>query len=214
MKKLIPTTWLSVFVALALLLAAPAYPQEFRHFTFNFGFGYSPVTGQIAQRLRNGWNFTGGAGYRFNPHFETNLEFEWDGFPVQPLVLTEAQVPGANAHMWSLTLNQKLHLLPSHKVDPYITGGAGYFRRTIQFTQPTLQSVFIFDPFFGFLPTVVPADIVLGNVTRGGVGGDLGAGFDFPFFSQSRIFVEARYEYGSTGNIPTRLIPVTIGIHW
>jgi hypothetical protein len=48
-----------------------------------------------------------------------------------------------------------------------------------------LTPVFFFDPFFGtFFSEVVPADIVLGDITRGGVGGNLGAGFDLPFAGQ------------------------------
>jgi hypothetical protein len=97
-----------------------------------------------------------------------------------------------------------------------LVGGVGYYRRTIQFTQPTVAAVDIFDPFFGFFffPTLVPADIVIGSITRDGVGGNVGAGFEFPFVSGIRFFTEARYQYVSTGNIPTRMVPLTLGVRW
>jgi hypothetical protein len=204
-------------IAVLLLTAAiPGCGQDERRFTLNAGAGFSPLVGQISDRLNNGWHVTVGGGYRFTRRFETNLQFTYNGFGVKPLVLQEAGVPGANSHLWSLTVNPKLHLHPVGRIDPYFTGAVGYYRRTIQFTQPTVAPIDIFDPFFGFFffPTLVPADIVLGNVTRGGVGGNLGAGFDFPFVSDTRFFIEAAYQYASTGSIPTRMVPLTLGVRW
>jgi opacity protein-like surface antigen len=189
--------------------------QDEHRLTLNAGAGFSPLTGQISDRLNNGWNITVGGGYRFTRHFETNLQFTYNGFGVRQVVLTEAAVPGANSHMWSITVDPKLRLRPSKRVDPYFVGGVGYYRRTIEFTQPTLTPVSLFDPFFDtFFSELVPADIVLGDITRGGVGGSLGAGFDLPFVRGTRFFAEARYQYASTGNIPTRVVPLTLGISW
>jgi opacity protein-like surface antigen len=217
------TTGIRTFLTKCLLIAVPllaaamsARAQDERRFTVNAGAGFSPLVGQISDRLNNGWHVTVGGGYRFTRHFETNLQFTYNGFGVKPLVLQEADVPAANSHLWSLTVNPKLRLHPVGRLDPYFTGAVGYYRRTIQFTQPTLAPIDIFDPFFGFFffPTLVQANIVLGNVTRGGVGGNAGAGFDFPFVSDTRLFIEAAYQYASTGSIPTRMVPVTLGVRW
>jgi hypothetical protein len=99
---------------------------------------------------------------------------------------------------------------------PYVVGGVGYYRRTVEFTRPALVSVFIFDPFFGDLfNTLVPANQVLGRITEDGVGGSLGAGFALKFGeSRVKFFTEARYHYADTGNIPTRMVPVTFGFRW
>ena len=210
------STMCGVIAILLFAVASGHAQQEERHFTFNAGAGFSPLVGQVSDRLNNGWNITVGGGYRFTPHFETNLQFTYNGFGVKPLVLQEAGVPSANSHLWSLTINPKLRLHPSGRLDPYFTGAVGYYRRTVQFTQPTVAAINVFDPFFGFFffPTLVPADIVLGNVTRGGVGGNLGVGFDFPFVGGTRFFTEAAYQYASTGNIPMRMIPLTLGVRW
>lgn len=203
-------------VAVLLLTLAISGRAQENHFTLNAGAGFSPLLGQISNRLDNGWNVTVGGGYRFTRHIEANLQFTYNGFGVKPLVLQEAGVPAANSHLWSLTVDPKLRLHPSGSVDPYFTGGVGYYRRTIQFTQPTLAPIDIFDPFFGFFffPTLVPANIVLGNITRGGVGGNFGLGFDFPFVGGTRFFAEAKYQYADTGSIPTRMIPLTLGVRW
>jgi hypothetical protein len=50
--------------------------------------------------------------------------------------------------------------------------------------------------------------------TRGGVGGNSGAGFDIPFVGGTRVFTKAKYQYASTGSIPTRMIPLTLGVRW
>ncbi len=210
------STTYGVIATLLFAVVSGHAQQEERHFTFNAGAGFSPLVGQISDRLDNGWHVTVGGGYRFTRHFETNLQFTYNGFGVKPLVLQEAGVPSANSHLWSLTVNPKLRTHPVGRLDPYFTGAVGYYRRTIQFTQPTVAPIDIFDPFFGFFffPTLVPANVVLGNVTRGGVGGNLGAGFDFPFVSDTRVFTEAKYQYASTGSIPTRMIPLTLGVRW
>lgn len=87
----------------------------------------------------------------------------------------------------------------------------------LEFTQPTLESSLVVDPFFGFVPTLIPADQVLKRITRNSLGG--GGGFEFDFglghrISNARLFSEARYEYAGTGKIPTRMIPLTIGIRF
>ena len=135
---------------------------------------------------------------------------------LQGRVLNEAQVPDGNSHMWSITVNPKLRLNRRGNFDPYVVGGVGYYRRTVEFTRPVLVPVFIFDPFFGgFFNTFVQADQVLGRITQDGVGGSAGAGFDVKLGETGlKFFTEARYHYADTGRIPTRMVPVTFGIRW
>jgi hypothetical protein len=76
--------------------------------------------------------------------------------------------------------------------------------------------VLYIDPFFGFaFNTLIPANEVLGSIRKGGIGGSLGAGLDFDLGSTgAKVYAEARYHYADTGNIPTRMVPVTIGLRW
>src|SRR5574337_641001 len=101
----------------------------------------------------------------------------YNGFGVSRTVLNEANVPDGNAHMWSLTANPKIRVNPDWKIDPYAVGGIGYYRRVVEFTQPTLIPTLIFDPFFGaFFNTLIPANQVIGRITRDGFGGSIGGG--------------------------------------
>lgn len=196
-------------------LATMAFAQE-RGFTGSVGGGYTPLMGNLSNHLDNGWNFRASGGYNFSSRFSTDLAFTWNGLGVSQSVLNEAQVPGGNAHVWSLTLDPRLRLNPGHGIDPYLVGAVGYYRRTVEFTQPTVQPTLIFDPFFGLIQGLVPANQILGSITRNGIGGGAGAGFEFRLgsLSHARIFTEARYEYANTGNVPTRMLPVTFGIRW
>jgi opacity protein-like surface antigen len=184
------------------------------HLTVNVGGGVSPLVGSISNRLNTGWNVTAGVGYRVDPHFSTSLQFAYDGLGVSRRVLNEANVPGGTAHMWSITLDPKVNFNPGSRFNPYVVGGAGYYRRTVEFTTPTTASALVFDPFFGFFNVLVPADQVLGKITRDGAGGSFGAGFDFGLSHGTSFFTEARYVYAGTGNLPTRIVPVTFGFRW
>ncbi len=152
MKKI---THVSQRLALALVsvlglfsMTIDSQAQDIHQFTFHVSAGVSPLVGDISKRLDNGWHITVGGGYKFTPHFDTTLDYTFNGFGVSRGVLNEAQVPDGDAHVWSITVNPKLRLNPSGKVDPYIVGGVGYYRRTVHFTKPALVDVFIFDPFF------------------------------------------------------------------
>jgi opacity protein-like surface antigen len=208
----------TALVAGAILVCTAAYgrAQEEHPFTLSAGGGFSPVVGDISSRLNNGWHFTVGGGYNFNRYFSATLDYNYNGYGVSQRVLREAQVPGGDSHLWSLTANPKLRLGVSSKLNPYIVGGVGYYRRTVEFTRPTIVPVTIFDPFFGaFFNTAVPADEVLGKITQGGIGGSLGGGFDIRLAETGlKLFTEARYHYADTGRIPTRMVPVTFGIRW
>jgi opacity protein-like surface antigen len=208
--------WLipSGLILLSLTLCSTA--QDEHRYTLHGGAGVSPLVGDISSRLDNGWHITVGGGYNFNPHFTTTLDYAYNGFGVSRRVLNEAQVPDGNSHMWSITLNPKLRLNRGSKFDPYVVGGVGYYRRTVEFTRPVLVQVFIFDPFFGgFFNTFARADQVLGRITEDGVGGSLGAGLDVKLGERGlKFFTEARYHYADTGRIPTRMVPVTFGLRW
>jgi opacity protein-like surface antigen len=214
---LILTRGLRAGVLPVLLLAGLALAQNApeHRWTANFGAGFTPLTGQIGQKLDNGWHITVGGGYNVTPRFSAGLQFMYNGVGVSDGVLAEAQVPAGNAHIWSITAEPRIRLAPSSMFDPYFIGGVGYYRRVVQFTQPTVAPALIFDPFFGFYQGFVPADVVLGTITRGGLGGSAGLGFQFHVGSSgAKIFTEARYHYANTGGVPIRMVPVTFGIRW
>lgn len=212
--------WLSYFVTIMFVLLGMSMltaAQDERPWSINMGGGYTLLVGKISNRLDNGWNMKVGGEFNVTRHFSIGPRFSWNGLGVSRGVLNEAKVPGGDSHVWSLTADPRLRLAPFHHLNPYFVGSVGYYRRVLEFTQPTLESVLVVDPFFGVFQSFVPADQVLRRITRNSLGGGGGFGFDFGLghrMSNARLYTEARYEYAGTGSIPTRMIPLTIGIRF
>jgi len=206
------------FAVILCCATATSFAQVPARFTYHVGGGVSPVVGQASTRLDTGWHFNGGAGVRLGDNFETTLDYTYHGLGVTNLVLNEFQVPSANAHLWSVTLDPKVRIPTPWRVKPYAVGGVGYYRRTVELTTPTVQEGLVFDPFFdAFVSVPFAAEQVLGTIRRSGIGGSLGAGFEVPVGSgdsTAKFYAEARYEYADTGRIPTRMVPVTFGFRW
>jgi len=221
--KLSSSQSFSVFRVIALLgLAAlcsnnarAQEPPEHR-WTANGAVGFTPLVGAINQRLDNGWHVSFGAGYNFSRRFSVAGQFMYNGLGVSRGVLQEFAVPDGNANVWSLTAEPRLNFRPHGKFTPYFIGGVGYYRRSVQFTQPALTQEVVFDPFFGFFPVTVQVNQVLGTFVRDGIGGSAGLGFDIPVHGESgpKFFTEVRYHYSDAGGIPLRMIPVTLGIRF
>jgi opacity protein-like surface antigen len=209
-----------LIVTTALLLAGvaaiAAQAQDEHKLTIEGGGGVSPLVGNISNRLDTGWHVTLGAGYNFTRHFTVTGDFMYNGFGVSRAVLNEAKVPDGNAHLWSLTANPKIRFSPDSKVDPYVVGGIGYYRRVVEFTRPTLVPTLIFDPFFGALfNTLLPANQVIGRITRDGIGGSVGGGVDVRVGNGGlKLFGEVRYHDANTGAIDTQMVPITVGLRW
>jgi hypothetical protein len=145
--------------------AATTYAQDEHRLTLNAGAGFTPLVGRIGKSLDNGWSVTAGGGYAFTSHFESNVQLSYSAFGVTHSILAAAKVPDGNSHLWSITFDPKIRLGRERTVDPYVVGGVGYYRRTIQFT-PTAVPLTVFDPFFGFFSTLVPANGVPRTIRR------------------------------------------------
>jgi Outer membrane protein beta-barrel domain len=206
----------AIAVLACLVFTGIGFAQEEGHkWSANVGGGFTPLLGDLSRRLDNGWHVTFGAGYRPTSRFTIGGQVMYNGLGVSQGTLNEFSVPAGNAHLWAFTAEPRLSFAPRHHFSPYLIGGVGYYRRVVEFTQPTVTTVTVFDPFFfGFFPVLVPANQVLGRITRNGIGGNGGFGFEFGMRHGVKIFTEARFHYASTGSVPTRMIPFTIGVRF
>jgi opacity protein-like surface antigen len=208
-----------VGVAAALLVSfagmAAAQDEEHR-WTANVGAGFTPLVGSLDTRLDNGWNISFGVGYHFTSRFSMGAQIMYNGLGVSRGVLREFALPDGNARIWAITAEPRLSFAPRRKFTPYVVGGVGYYRRVVEFTQPTLVAVTVFDPFFfTFSPVLIPARVVIGRVIRDGIGGNAGAGFQVPIGQSGfKIFAEARFHYSNNGGTPTRMVPLTVGLRY
>lgn len=204
-------------MATALLLPSLGMSQStwLNKFNFELGGGVTPTVGQTRADLSNGWNALAGIGYNFDQPLGVRLEFMYDGLGVTNAALRRVDEPAGNAHMWSLTLDPVLRFINVGPFHAYAIVGGGYYRRTVQFTQPTTATVFVFDPWWGYFgPAVVPANQVLGTVTKGAGGANGGLGLSVRVGHHTSMFVEARYHYVWTSNRATQILPITFGVRW
>ncbi len=198
---------------LALTLATVAATAQEHRYTFEVGGGYTPPVGRTANRLNNGWNIGGGVGVNLGRFFSIGPHFMYNSFGVNSALLGAVGAPNGNGRVYAVTADPRIQF--GTRFSPYIVGGVGWYRRTIEFTQPSLFPVTVFDPFFGiFYPAVTTGNQVLGSVVRDGIGGSLGGGLQFGVSHGAKIFAEARYHYANTGHVPTRMVPLTFGIRF
>src|SRR5581483_754249 len=118
-------------------LALPAAAQGTNHFTFNIGGGFTEPVQNTDSRANTGFNITAGGGVNFTPNLGLVGEFGFNDMDLSNRVLATAGVPAGTARIYSVTLNAIIHFNPHGRFDAYLIGGGGFYRRTIEFTQPT-----------------------------------------------------------------------------
>jgi hypothetical protein len=157
-----------------------------------------------------------GGGYMFTPQWGIVGDYHYFGLGVPDRVLNSLAVPDGNAWVHSITVGPEVRLAPDSKIDPYLIGEVGWYRRTVEFTRPSVAAVTVFDPFLGFfVPVLVPANTVLGTSTRDGFGGNVGGGVAVRIKDgHAKVFAEARYHHAMHDRKDTQILPVTVGIRW
>jgi hypothetical protein len=200
--------------AAGFLVAGFLNAQEVPKFTFNIGGGFVQPVGATGAQLNTGWNVRGGAGFNFNSHLGANIDVGFDDLGINSSTLASIGVPNGTVHVFSATLDPIVHLNPRGHVDFYITGGGGLFHWNQEFTQPSVAIVPGFNPFFGFGPTAVPVNQVLGSYSVNRPGFDIGAGVAFGALGHGKFFAEARYDHIYMTQSHVDYIPVTFGYRW
>jgi hypothetical protein len=206
------TTLASVFVA-AWATSALAQPSTWHA---EVASGIAPTTGDISDRLTKGWNIGVGAGYQIDDVLELQGLFTYNGLGVSDRALQAIRVPDGNARLLSLTAGPKIHFPIGTNVRGYVVAGAGWYRRTVEFTQPTVGVVDIIDPWWGYLGSaLVPANQVLGSVSDNAWGVNGGGGVAVALgHSGAAFFAEVRYHYAHMKPTTTSIVPVTFGIRF
>jgi hypothetical protein len=195
------------------LHAAPASAQP-QSWNFNVAAGATPAVARTSDRLTTGWNLNLGAEREVGDGLGILGEFGYYHLGVADQVLSSLQVPNGNARVLALTVGPRWRFPIAGGVNGYAVGGVGWYQRRVEFTQPTLAVVNIIDPWWGYIgPTLVPANQVLGSVTKNAFGGNVGGGVSIPL-GQSGVeaFGEVRYHYANTSVTSTTILPISFGI--
>jgi len=200
------------------------------HLTYEVGGGFNAPTDDSSPYIGWGYNFTVGAGYRFDQHFSMNLEYQYIHSKLPDAIVAEAGATGGYDTLWSFTLDPMYEVNPKSSITFYGVGGGGFYRKVTNFTDPQ-QAVYC--DYFGFCYGVTQ-DVVVGHFSSNQGGWNVGGGLEHRFAGwngdgRMKLFAEARYTdvlspavVGLTPNglgittvgADTKIIPVTVGLRW
>ncbi len=198
-----------------LALAQPAFNQSL--FSISVGGGPTAPVNPTAARFNTGYNITAGVGFHPIRAAGVMAEFGFNDMGINNSALSKIGVPNGSGRIYSATLNPMIHLMPRKRTDLYVIGGGGFYRRTIEFTQPSSAIATGFDPFYGvFFPVEIPTTTVLGSFSqnKAGINGGMGISVRLGEDKRSSFYAESRYHYIYTTPIRTSMIPVTFGFRW
>jgi opacity protein-like surface antigen len=196
--------------------------QDDRKATAYFGGGISPTSGDFGDRHEMGWGLLGGGGYKFNPNFGLNLEWNYDRLSYKysnpnvppnlpPGVIT---VLDGTTQLNGFSVNPRWNFKTEGPVSGYVTGGYGIYNQKFQITRPGTGSVVVCDPWWGWCyEGLVPVDYLLKEYSTWKGGFNVGGGVEFGGES-GKFFVDVRYRYIYTTNVRTSYIPITFGFRF
>ena len=200
------------------------------HLTYEVGGGFTAPTEDSSPYIGWGYNFTVGAGYRFDQHFSMNVEYQLIHSKLPDVIVGEAGATGGYDTLWSFTLDPMYEVNPKSAITFYGVGGGGFYRKVTNFTDP--QQGYYCD-YFGYCYGVTQ-NVVVGHFSSNQGGWNIGGGLEHRFAGwngdgRMKLFAEARYTevlspavVGLTPNglgvttvgADTKIIPVTIGLRW
>jgi hypothetical protein len=204
--------------AFALFVVAPSLAQQRRptsspvdRWVFEGGGGFTAPAGGTSNVINYGYNLMAGAGFKESRYFSTIGEFQYDSAGIADPELIRQQFPAGHRSIVSITVDQKINLLPG-STHPYVIGGGGWYHQTTTFTEP--GGPIVCDPFTGLC--FGGGDIILAQFSTDQLGANIGAGFEHRLseYSNAKLFVEARYTYLDTPAHATQVVPVTFGLRF
>jgi len=198
------------------------------HLTFAVGGGFNGPTSESSHYITWGGNLNLGAGYKFNQHLSTLIEYQFIADKLPGALIAQTGATGGHAHIWSFTLAPVIDLFPTHTNDLYVTGGGGFYRKVTSFTDPMPTQYCTY-----FYCGIGYTNQVVGHFSSNQGGWNVGTGFTHRMggqYGESRmkLFAEVRYLDVLTPAVTTspnglgvttvgantRLIPVTFGVRW
>ena len=206
------------------------------------GAGLNVPNGNTAKFYTPSYTIAAGAGFNFNRMFGVLGEFHYDHMGLTGGAIqneynnvlaylsanagaTPSDLAGfdANAHVVSFTVDPIVNFSDrSKKLGAYVTGGLGWYRKTTNFTLPTVSTAC-----GTFFCQQYASTYNIDQASADTFGYNIGFGLSYAIsqFSSERLFVDARYHWlpiSSNNNqdfFPfnrrnTSFIPITVGIRF
>ena len=163
---------MSAATVVAAMLGAttvPAYAQGARPFHFGINVGTSIPTGAYGDRVKTGTTFGGDVAYRLG---RTPFGLQADAAYTSSGLTTGfldrfSGIDDGNASVLSGTLDLTARLPRLWKLQPYVLGGGGVYRRHVNVDRVVGENIVSgFDPYFGFYEDAVTDETTIGRVHR------------------------------------------------
>jgi Outer membrane protein beta-barrel domain len=160
-------------------------------FEAHVGGGWTSPTGDMTPNFQTGGNFLVGGGFNFLPKVELQAEYMYNTFGLSRSFINQGLATDGRAHVNSVTVDPRINLhIPGTSWGVYGLAGAGYYRRTIEFSGPSY------------------------NLHNGAFGYNIGGGVTYHLWGPADAFFDVRYHHAATGRGNTQMVPITIGIRF
>jgi len=206
-------------------------PDGSNKYAFVIGGGFTMPAGNTHKYIDTSYSFQAGAGRNFSRTLGMMVQFAWDNFGFQGSTLATQGTfygltnLGGSSHVWSFSLAPIINFYTSDSLGAYITGGAGFYHKTANFTVPATGNAC---NYYGFCYQYA-ANQTVDKYSSNAPGAEGAIGFTYKLsrFSAERLFMEGRYVFvdnstralSSTNLYPpdshrTEYVPVTFGLRW
>lgn len=180
-----------------------------------FGGGLNIPTSGTSPYVNTGWQINVGGGFHLTKMVSLLAMYQFIGDGMPSSIAAQAGVDGGNVHIWSITANPIVNLMPHHNTGVYVTGGGGFYHKSTNFqVQSPQQFCSYFYCGIGYVPQTV------GSFSSNQGGWSIGGGVSHRFagaYGDGRmaLFAEARYldvlSPAIVNQSPNGLNPITIG---
>jgi opacity protein-like surface antigen len=204
--------------ALAMAEASDYYDHKG---TFALGGGWNQPFGSTTQYLNSSGSVFFAAGRNLGPRLALQGEFTHNWLTVDPDVLQRAssdsvQITGSSARMWSISLNAVFRFKGRTGAIPWVTGGVGYYKRSIELSTTTqTYTPPVWDPWWGWIDGGwIPGESIVGERNDAGTGFNFGGGLDLPIDGGTLLFIDARYHHAILDEKDMELVSIMAGLRW
>lgn len=216
---------LAIPALIAILAPAPVRAEASDYYTHNgtfaLGGGFNQPAGSTTQYLNSSGSFLLAAGRNVGSRFALQGEFTHNWLTLDPDVLDRAssdsvQITSSSARMWSVGLNAVFRFKGRTGMVPWVTGGVGYYKRSIELSTDTQTYVPpVWDPWWGWIDGGwVPGESIVGERSDAGTGFNLGAGIDLPLDGDTMLFIDVRYHHALLDGKDFEIVPIMAGLRF
>lgn len=214
-------------IAWVLPLGAQTYESSpFRRLNSNVAFAVSAPLSPMAKYTTAAWGFTYGAGYNFSKHHSVLGEVMWNRLSPTSAALGPIRAALQNnditgsGNLAALTANYRFGVEGKVFGTYLIAGGGMYYRAASLSRYVAVGESVSCTPawlWWGFTceSGIVTSNQVLASSSSTAPGGNVGIGFTVRIpDSEYKFYVESRFHYATNRGVPTKAIPISVGVRF